>query len=188
MRSPSPPPYRSRPAPAVVKDRAVAKNEDARRLVLGAAVGLSIENVRIFVRSLREVGYAGDVVILTGPLQWRLKRYLARYGVATRAVLSARKINGPIHAYRFLKFARIVAESRAFYDEVLVSDVRDVVFQKHPFDGIASPACHFYLEGTGAPVGAEPAGLRWARAFLPPAEIEAISRHRASCGGVVIGG
>jgi len=161
---------------------------DARRLVLGAAVGYTREQVLPFVRSLREVGFTGDAIMLVSPWQFRLKRYLARHGVATRPVVSTRRINGPIHAHRFEKFAKIVAANRPRYDEVLIADVRDVVFQKHPFAGIDSPACHFYLESDELTIGEEPTNLRWAKVFLPAAEVERLSRHRISCCGVVIGG
>jgi hypothetical protein len=63
-----------------------------------------------------------------------------------------------------------------------------VVFQRHPFDGIASAACHAFLEGGGKTIGEEPTNLRWARTFLPPAEVETLSRCRVSCCGVVLGG
>jgi len=46
---------------------------DRRRLVLGAAVGFRIDQVRVFVESLRAAGYAGDVIMLVGLLQWRLR-------------------------------------------------------------------------------------------------------------------
>jgi hypothetical protein len=161
---------------------------DRRSLVLGAAVGFRIDQVRAFVESLRAVGYAGDVVMLIGVFQWRLKAYLAKHGVRTRAHWSTRKLHGPIHAYRFERFTRLVADAGDRYDRVLVSDVRDVVFQKHPFAGITSAACHFYLEGAGKTIGEEPTNLRWAKLFLPPDEVEKISTCRVSCCGVVLGG
>jgi hypothetical protein len=161
---------------------------EARRLVLGAAVGFDIARVRVFVESLRGVGYRDDILIMTGPLQWRLNRYLARHGVETRSVLSTRKLNGPIHAYRFDKFARFVAQLRSHYARVLISDVRDVVFQRDPFAGVVSTTCQFYLEGASKTIGEEPTNLRWAKLFLPPNEVAAISACRVSCCGVVQGG
>ena len=94
-------------------------------LVLGAAVGFDIARVRVFVESLRGCGYRGDILLLVGPLQFALKRYLARHGVETRSVVFTRKLTGPIHAFRFEKFARIVAERRHRYARVLVSDAFD---------------------------------------------------------------
>jgi hypothetical protein len=156
--------------------------------VVGAAVGFTIDRVRIFVESLRGAGFDGDIVMLVGPLQWRLKRYLASHGVKTVSSVSTRKWHGPIHAYRFERFAKIVTAAAARYDQVLVSDTRDVVFQKNPFNGVSSSACHAYLEGAGKTIGEEPTNLRWAKIFLPADEVARISPCRVSCCGVVLGG
>ena len=49
---------------------------DARRLVLGAAVGMTVAQVRIFIESLRRSGYGGPVVMLVGPFDRTLAAYL----------------------------------------------------------------------------------------------------------------
>jgi len=156
--------------------------------VLGAAVGFRVDQVRVFVESLRAMGYSGDVIMLVGLLQWRLKAYLSRHGVRTVPSWSTRKLHGPIHAYRFEKFARLLRGAAGRYDEVLVSDVRDVAFQKHPFADITSPACHFFLEAPPWTIGSEPTNRRWAKLFLSPDEAERIGPCRISCCGVVLGG
>jgi hypothetical protein len=161
---------------------------DRRRLVLGAAVGFRVEQVRVFVESLRASGYAGDVIMLVGLMQWRLKAYLARHGVRTVTMWSTRKLHGPIHAYRFEKFARILRDAAGRYDEVLLSDVRDIAFQKHPFAEIASPACHFFLEAPPWTIRDEPTNWRWTRMFLSPADADRIGPNRVTCCGVVLGG
>jgi hypothetical protein len=160
---------------------------DRRRLVLGAAVGFRIDQVRVFVESLRAAGYAGDVIMLVGRFQWWLKIWLARHGVRTISHWSTRKLHGPIHAHRFERFAKILRAAAGRYDQVLVSDVRDVLFQKHPFAGIVSPGCQFYLEGGPWTIGIEPTNWRWAKLFLSPAEADRISPCRITCCGVVLG-
>lgn len=161
---------------------------DQRRLVLGAAVGFRIDQVRVFVESLRATGYRGDVIMLVGLFQWRLKLWLARHGVRTLSHWSTRKLHGPIHAYRFERFAKILAVAAGRYDQVLVSDVRDVLFQKHPFAGVTLQGCQFYLEAGPWTIGSEPTNWRWTKLFLAPAEAAAISPCRVSCCGVVLGG
>jgi hypothetical protein len=161
---------------------------DKRRLVLGAAVGFRIDQVRVFVESLRATGYLGDVTMLVGVFQWRLRAWLARHGVRTIAHWSTRKLHGPIHAYRFERFAKILRAAAGRYDQVLVSDVRDVLFQRHPFAGVNAAGCQLYLEAGPWTIGSEPTNRRWAQLFLDPAEFTAISACRVSCCGVVLGG
>jgi hypothetical protein len=155
--------------------------------VLGAAVGLRIAQVRVFVRSLRASGYCGDVLMLVSPYQWLLMLWLRRYGVRTRPMIVTRKVTGPIYAARFQKFAACLAAAAPRYDEVMISDVRDVAFQAHPFPRDLTAGCQFYLEGGGKTIGEEPTNLRWMNIFLPPAQVDALRPCRVSCCGVTIG-
>ena len=50
---------------------------DARRLVLGAAIGFGVAEVRVFVESLRGAGYGGDVMMLD-PLAGPRRRPLSQ--------------------------------------------------------------------------------------------------------------
>src|SRR5258708_39909082 len=79
------------PAPSAI-------GTDVRRLVLGAAVGFRVGQVRIFIESLRASGYGGDLVWRGGPFQWGLCAYLRRHGVRPVPPWAARKCPGPISA------------------------------------------------------------------------------------------
>jgi hypothetical protein len=161
---------------------------DARRLVLGAAVGMTVAQVRIFIESLRRSGYGGPVVMLVGPFDRTLAAYLRANGVTPRPVWYVRRLHGPIHAYRYELFARCLREQAAGFDEVLISDVRDVAFQAHPFAAMLSQDCHFCLEGAAKTIGNEPTNMLYMRLFLSPAQVEALAPHRISCCGVLLGG
>src|SRR5262245_14409411 len=104
-------------------------HDDLRRVVLGAAVGFDIDQVRVFVESLRATGYAGDIVMLVGPFQSALKAYLRSYGARPISAWYIRRIHGPIFAYRFQLLAGYLRRHAARYDDALIADVRDVVFQ-----------------------------------------------------------
>ena len=160
---------------------------DRRRLVIGAAYKYGPDQVRVFVESLRATGYAGDVIMLVGRLQWRLKAYLRRHGVRPLPHWSTRRLHGPIQAHRFERFAKVLARAAGRYDQVVVSDVKDVLFQRHPFADIREPGCRFYLEAAPWTFATEPTNGRWARLFLSAEEFAAISPRRISCCGVVLG-
>lgn len=164
-----------------------ASHPDTRSLVLGAAVGFRIDQVSIFIKSLRATGYRGDIVMLVGWRDFALAGYLRRHGVTPKPIWFIRRFHGPIHAYRFELFADVLRRSAGKYDRVLVSDVRDVAFQAHPFDGIASDACHFFLEGDRRTIGNEPTNMVYMRSFLPPDQVTRIEPFRISCCGVVLG-
>jgi hypothetical protein len=160
---------------------------DRRRLVIGAAYKYGVDQVRVFVESLRTTGYAGDVIMLTGRLQWRLKAYLRRHAVRPFPHWSTRRLHGPIQAHRFERFAKVLQGEAGRYDQVIVSDVKDVLFQQHPFAGVTEPGCRFYLEAAPWTFATEPTNRRWAKLFLRPDEFAAIAPCRISCCGVVLG-
>jgi hypothetical protein len=161
---------------------------DARRIVLGAAVGFDVDQVRIFIESLRAVGYDGDIVMLVGPFQFALTSYLRSHGVQPVAAWYIRRIHGPIFTYRFELIANYLRSRVDRYDEMLISDVRDVVFQRHPFDGITGKACHFFLENEDWTIGREPTNMRWMQVFLSADQVAKIRDCPISCCGVSLGG
>lgn len=143
--------------------------------------------MRVFVESLRAVGYRGDVVLMVRFAQFRLKSYLRRNGIRPFTVWSTRRLHGPIATYRYQVYARLARANRERYDAMMITDTRDVVFQRHPFAGLTSPACHFFLEHPTLTIGEEPTNRRWAKMFVPEDAME-LARHRISCCGLVIGG
>jgi len=169
------------PAPSV------ALNPDARRLVMGAAIGFDAAQVRVFVESLR-AHYKGDVLLL---IRWPglgVARYLARRGVKVIRVFQTRSFTRSVHARRYAIYLNYLRRHQSRYDQVMHSDVRDVVFQKNPFDGITSPQCHFYLEGAGRTIGEDPTNSRWVRGCFSAPEADKLATCRISCSGITIAG
>jgi hypothetical protein len=161
---------------------------DVRRIVLGAAVGLTVNQVRVFVESLRAVGYVGDVVLLVRWPGLAVRRYLSRRRVRSIPIIQLRSFSRSVHARRYMIYADYLRTRLSQYDQVLLSDVRDVVFQRHPFEGITSPKCHFFLEGDKQTIGEDPTNTRWVQGCGTPDQAEAVAACRISCSGITIGG
>src|SRR5262245_35912378 len=102
---------------------------DSRRLVLGAAVGFGVEEVRIFVESLRATGYKGDVMMLVRWPGFKVSRYLRRHRVHPMRIVQTRSFSRSPHARRYTIYAEYLRQHAARYDQVMLSDTRDVVFQ-----------------------------------------------------------
>ena len=164
------------------------QNPDARRLALGAAVNMGIDDVRIFVELLRGSGYRGDIAMLVRLQHFALKKYLHGHDVATFHDCAVRIIASPtVHTRRFRFFRNFLRAHGNRYDEVLISDVRDVVFQKHPFHDLDLSVCNFYLESAKYTIGTEGVNARWVGLFLKPDEVTRIAPCRISCCGVTLG-
>jgi hypothetical protein len=173
--------------PVAAAAAAAKPDPDARRLVLGAAIGFDVEQVRIFVESLR-AHYNGDILLL---IRWpglRVSRYLKSRDVDVIRAFQTRSFTRSVHARRYAIYLDYLRARPARYDQVMMSDVRDVVFQRNPFDGIASPQCHFYLESASRTIGADPTNSRWVHGCFSAAEAERLAACRISCSGITIGG
>lgn len=174
-------------APIADRSAAAPSDPDHRRLVLGAAIGFDVAQVRVFVESLR-ANYAGDVLLL---IRWpgvRVARYLKGRRIHVIRVFQTRSFTRSVHARRYAIYLEFLRARLARYDQVMISDVRDVVFQRNPFDGIASPQCHFYLESAVRTIGEDPTNSRWVRGCFPAYEAERLAACRISCSGITIGG
>jgi hypothetical protein len=161
---------------------------DTRRVVLGAAVGYDVSQVRIFIESLRANGYGGDIVMLVGPFQFALRSYLRSRGVSPITAWYIRRIHGPIFTYRFELLGAHLRRHAKHYDQALIADVRDVVFQRHPFDGVSDRSCHFFLEAAGWTIGRETLNIGWMQTFLTPDQVTQLRDRPISCCGVSLGG
>lgn len=162
-------------------------NKDARRLVLGAAVGFGIRDVRVFVESLRGSGYQGDVVMLIAWPGIAVGRYLRSRGVTPIRVFQTRSFTRSVHARRYLIYLKHLREHGAKYDQVMMADTRDVVFQTHPFEGLDEPNCHFFLEAPRT-IGECETNWRWVSHTVSKADAETLSSKQISCSGITIGG
>ena len=173
--------------PTAAAPDAPPSDPDGRRLVLGAAIGFDVEQVRVFVESLR-ANYTGDVLLL---IRWpglEVARYLKSRRINAIRVFQTRSFTRSVHARRYAIYLDYLRGRLSGYDQVMMSDVRDVVFQRNPFDGIASPQCHFYLESAVRTIGEDPTNSRWVRGCFSAHEAERLAACRISCSGITIGG
>jgi hypothetical protein len=73
------------------------------------------------------------------------------------------------------------------YDRVMLTDVRDVLFQADPF-GWKSPAqLQFFLEHREVTIGTQPGNALWVRNAYSEAELQRIAHQRVSCSGITFG-
>ena len=177
----------STPGPTAAAPAALPSDLDRRRLVLGAAIGFDVEQVRVFVESLR-ANYPGDVLLL---IRWpglEVARYLKSHSINAIRVFQTRSFTRSVHARRYAIYLDYLRRRLSGYDQVMMSDVRDVVFQGNPFDGITSPKCHFYLESAVRTIGEDPTNSRWVRGCFSAADADELASRRISCSGITIGG
>jgi hypothetical protein len=213
----------------------VVRQQPGDELVLGAAIGLSSDAVRPFLRSLRGAGYAGPIGLLVDPalkkqllneplaagvtligarrylpfrlrmlerpwmlrwlwspierVSWRLRRLLGKLarGSGQRFALQfwiARWVCTPMEA-RFLSYRRFLEVHP--HRRVLLTDVRDVVFQRDPFADLPSSGLAVSLESADYTIATEHHNAHWIERAYGRKMLERIGDNRVSCVGVTYG-
>jgi hypothetical protein len=206
-----------------------------RVVVMGSAVGLTFNQVRPFLATLRNSGYSDHVVLLVDS---RLRRRLRREPVATgvrllrvRSLLpltfrrvahsrtlwalwrpvqtavwacakGAGRVPLPLRAgrrlqlalagmvctpmeARFLHYRRFL--ERHSYERVLLTDVRDVVFQSDPSGDIPPDGLAVSIETRRYTIASEPLNHMWVSDTFGPELLERIAARPVSCVGVTCG-
>jgi hypothetical protein len=100
---------------------------------------------------------------------------------ALAAAISVRDIR------RFFLYYRHVRSHGYAYENVMLTDVRDVIFQKDPFAFDIGGALHCYLEDTGRTLGSEPYNRRWLQTAFGQEVAHELRDRPIACAGVTIG-
>jgi hypothetical protein len=91
-----------------------------------------------------------------------------------------------LQALRYGHYLRYLRERAPEADLVMITDLRDVVFQRDPFadpvDGL-----ELYLEDGSVRIGHDFFNTRWIANLYGPGEVEALRDSPVSCSGTVVG-
>lgn len=153
-------------------------------LVLGAATGYGPRAVRAFVASLRAV-QDGPAAILTdrpealGPL-------LERFGVDCLVPARPRGYAPHPGTARFLDSLQAIEALYPEAETILLSDVRDVVFQADPFAPPPARLC-FFQEAEPRTLAQHGANLRWIAALVGAGLARGIAERPCICSGTLLG-
>ena len=154
-------------------------------LILGYATGYEAADVAVFVRSLRAV-YAGPVVLVTDQ-EPELLAFLAAHGVESappRSLCDGVWRPHPV-MQRFAAFDALMAE-RPWARHVLMTDVRDVIFQADPFFP-APQGSEFFSEYDEGTLADHAFNMKYLRGVGGEAVARALSDRPCVCVGTVVG-
>ena len=135
-------------------------------LILTAYTRYPDHMVKPFVNSLLNTGYDDEYEVL----KWK----------------HSAKHEWPIDTYRLHLFYQYLKKSGKKYKTVMISDIRDVEFQKDP-RGIEHSELDCYLEDDSMTIGKCRFNSKWIREFYGEDELEKLKNKRISCSGIMIG-
>lgn len=147
-------------------------------LVMGFADRYTAGQVRPFLKSLRESGYDGSIVLFaTGSSVQEASRWGAEVRTPQRSPM-------PLCSARFFHYQKEV-ESRK-HEGLLLIDVRDVLFQGNA-SKLPDYRIHAFEEDAGMTLGRCPYNSKWIRAAYGSAVLGAMSQLPIVCAGTTCG-
>jgi hypothetical protein len=159
-------------------------------------------DVRAFLVTLRQTDFAGHVCLFAGPaIKARTERKMRECGAEVvrycreypfvrdpHPDLPAIRFNaGDICNYRNFLYLDYLLKHGDGFTNVLITDVRDVVFQRNPFDFPVGEQIHVAMENPLIPIGACPWTSAWVRDSYGPEVLERLKQKELSCAGTVLG-
>jgi hypothetical protein len=91
------------------------------------------------------------------------------------------------HVARFFRYLRYLTGRAATFDRVLMTDVRDVLFRRNPFDNDLGDDVWCFLEDETKTLGSEPYNREWLVDAYGEAVADTLADRPISCAGVTMG-
>lgn len=116
-----------------------------RNLILGTAYGYTTDAIAPFVKSLRR-HWDGDCVLVVKSLSEKDKEFFNKFKIASVELRLDLPNPKDIQTTRYGIYKQILESNYSDVDQILITDVRDVVFQDDPFKGMSGAELEFFLE------------------------------------------
>jgi hypothetical protein len=184
-----------------------------RPVILGIAKTYGVKDLSPFILSLRNSGYTGDICLFVDNMVPETLDFLDRHGVLLQSLparyftqtrrhlirLAANLVPAKLRPAARIELSRyylhlidvrwpcyfdFLQKTRGIYSHVMFTDVKDVVFQRSPFEfEWKSPFCSFY-EPPGFFIGQEGPTYGWLKKGFGETEAGKLSKERIICAGV----
>lgn len=105
-------------------------------LMMGYVSNILIEDTLLFLKSLDQTGFSGELVLFTEGLPPHFEEATKNFTFGVRLIPIQREDSEwkyMIYEYRFLQYYKFLLGEGKRYSNVLLTDVRDVFFQTNPF-------------------------------------------------------
>jgi hypothetical protein len=142
----------------------------------------------LFVGSLGRVGYRGAVCLFLKDVDETTQATLRGCGVQTVAVGPQFPPAGAsIIAFRYWLYQWFLGDYGDRFDQVMLSDTRDVFFQRDPFDFPLGEALCCFREDSSRTIGTCPFNSQWIREAFGNSALEELRDHPILCAGTTMG-
>lgn len=178
----------------LLKETPTRRNQryGSRTLVMGLAAHYGAAELAPFVLSLRQSGYAGDVALLTYGCSTDTAEFLRDHRVRMIPFTGLAAMPMSMNSARMFRYLDwfielfLNAPAEIDYDRVLLTDIRDVVFQGDPFARAPDGRVLFFLESDRT-IGDCAINGDWMTRAYGPAVTRELAKQPVSCAGTVMG-
>lgn len=177
-------------------------SENKKNVVIGLTKGYDFEILQPFVGTLRKTGYSGDIVFFYSDTDQATLDKLKKFGVILipfdlkfpySSILESNKWQNEkrmkelgIYCLRYLLAYQYLKDNSDKYRHVMLSDTRDVIFQKDPFDFQVADV-NYFLEREGVSIAESPFNAEWIEKGFGAGVLAGLGHNPIICSGVTIG-
>lgn len=171
-----------------------------KNLIIGLIKNYNFDQIEPFIFSLKKTNYNGDVVffyenINSNTLKWLMKQKVKSipfFSTSLNADDIFKSIKEKIEnifdlSKRFLFYYSYIEENKDLYNNILITDIGDVIFQKNPFDFDIDDSLCCFLEQEGRTIGACPKNSKWIFNAFGEKILSELSNKPICSAGVIIG-
>jgi hypothetical protein len=158
-----------------------------KNLVLGLAINYGISEIKKFVQSFRKFNDTDDVVLLINCFKNpEVQDYLDTYNIKTLTYDTYNASDTRLNNVRFLKYLEVLIDDRE-HEQILISDIRDVVFQGNPFNNLPDQFLYLFKEDPGVPIGKCQYNSYWVDCAYSNSIAEHLADKNIICAGTILG-
>ncbi len=179
-------------------------NRNGKNIVLAAASGYQFAQIKPFIVTLKKSGFKGDLCLFISQADTDLLIQVKQLNVILIPFTTAYPFNKDLldskgllpHKFsngisvKFLRYILYYLYLKKYgdnYSNVLISDIKDVIFQRDPFDfRIGDQLCCF-LEEAGYTLATSPFNSGRILTHFGKEALQKIGNNQPSCSGTIIG-
>lgn len=155
-------------------------------LILGLAAGYHYGDVRPFLLSLQQSGCQAQLVLFTSPTTRDSDRMATRGATIIPCQRPPELAHIPANAWRFFLYRDYLQKRSAAFRRILLTDVRDVIFQADPFSLLWPEGYSLFQEDSAICLGRCEHTAHWIKGHLGSDTLQELAPFPLLCSGTTI--
>lgn len=157
-------------------------------VILGAAWKYEPRDILPFVKSYQKYASDARLILIVNPdLSPEMMNFLNENGIETKIYTAGYYIPDSIGYTRYFKYLDILCENMNICDGILLTDVRDVVFQSNPFNSQTRKGLHVFYEDESLTIGSQEFNHNNMLLAYDKKTLDSLFNSRVICSGTTMG-